>query len=618
MLAQLVRFAGIGLLATLIHVAVAFAARYGMGAEAQAANLTGFFAAVSFSYFGHGAVTFQVEGVHRVHAPRFGLLAGLGLVLSSTITWLVTSVLGGSFALAMGLVAIAVPGATFLGSKFWVFVQPDTRTGARDLSGLALALGLPLLFFLLYQDRPINHDTAWYLVATRQWLDGARLYVDLIEVNPPLNFYLTVPAIWLADGLGLSDTNGQYLFLSGLCAASLIWVWGLLERCQTLTQAQRLGLLLAAAGAMMLPAGAFAAQREQVMMILIMPYLFGYLLSADPDRGGGALARAAVAAIGICIKPHFVLIPLALTFVRVVQTRRARAVLSPVNLLMFGVGLAYLGAVSRLHPEYFDQIVPLALLTYGDYGYGGLTVLRNLNPVVPLVFLILLVVMRNQGRARAVSYPAAAVFAGLAIYGLQWTGYKYQAIPVHGFALLGFAFVLILSGAAAWPGRLAIIGLALIGLIAGQNGFYQNPSAQALAPILRAQPAAPRLMVFSSSLWPGFPLALEARAGWTSRYPALWPLPGAVNGLARADCDGAPVRCAELQGVLEVARGQIIDDFERNAPNVLVFESAPRYFDEPFDYHQFLGADPRFADLLEPFEIIGTSERFVIWARSPS
>ena len=35
----------------------------------------------------------------------------------------------------------------------------------------------------------INHDTAWYLYATRAWLDGAQLYVDIVEVNPPLSFY---------------------------------------------------------------------------------------------------------------------------------------------------------------------------------------------------------------------------------------------------------------------------------------------------------------------------------------------------------------------------------------------------------------------------------------------
>ena len=52
-----------------------------------------------------------------------------------------------------------------------------------------------LLYFL--QATP-NHDVAWYLVATDRFLDGARLYRDIIEVNPPLVFYLTVPPVAVA------------------------------------------------------------------------------------------------------------------------------------------------------------------------------------------------------------------------------------------------------------------------------------------------------------------------------------------------------------------------------------------------------------------------------------
>ena len=59
----------------------------------------------------------------------------------------------------------------------------------------SLVFALLLLAFLW--DRTINHDTAWYLISTRKWLEGARLYVDLYDVNPPLASYLTIPAIWI-------------------------------------------------------------------------------------------------------------------------------------------------------------------------------------------------------------------------------------------------------------------------------------------------------------------------------------------------------------------------------------------------------------------------------------
>jgi hypothetical protein len=45
--------------------------------------------------------------------------------------------------------------------------------------------------------QPLNLDVAWYFVAARRWLDGARLYVDVLEVNPPLVIWLTSVPAWL-------------------------------------------------------------------------------------------------------------------------------------------------------------------------------------------------------------------------------------------------------------------------------------------------------------------------------------------------------------------------------------------------------------------------------------
>ena len=44
---------------------------------------------------------------------------------------------------------------------------------------------------------PINHDIGWYVFSARQWLDGAELYTDVMEVNPPAIYFITAPVIWL-------------------------------------------------------------------------------------------------------------------------------------------------------------------------------------------------------------------------------------------------------------------------------------------------------------------------------------------------------------------------------------------------------------------------------------
>lgn len=617
MLGQLTRFAGVGLFATLTHVTVAFAIRYGLGWDVQAANLAGFIVAVMLSYFGHAQVTFRSTGNHQWQMPRFGLVAGFGLLLSSGITFVICDLLGGSFALAMAIVAMAVPGSTFLGSRFWVFARRDEQATQVDWTGAMLAVGFAGLFYFIFKDRYINHDTAWYLVATRKWLEGANLYSDLVEVNPPLNFYLTVPALYLSDLFNSTETNGQYLFLSVLMAISLTWAWHLLERSGELDQKRRFLMLTAVAAAMVIPAIGCAGQREHLMVILIMPYFLGYLLFQGAGKGKAGMARATFAAVGICIKPHFLLIPIALTVAEMMRSRSFRPVLSAANLTLCAMGGTYVALVILLHPEYFGSIVPMAVLVYGDYGYDSATVIRNMTPVVPAFFLLAAVAATATGLGRLTLVPLAAVLAGCGIYFVQWTGYTYQALPIHAFAIVGFIWLLLHTRFTSTPALIAAVGLVFSGVTAAQSGFYRSSATDVFAPIMKAEFARPRVMVFSSSLWPSFPLVLETGATWTSRYPALWLIPGTVNGLATIDCVESSDICAKMLEIQRRTRTHIIDDLEIQKPNILFFEHKPSYFDKPFNYQNFLNGDLRFSELIHRYQLLQSGKRFSIWVAKP-
>lgn len=613
MLAQFSRFAGIGLLATLIHVLVALMVRNWADVNVQAANFAGFLAAVTFSYFGHAEVTFTATGSHQQQMLRFGVLAGLGLALSSSLTFTICNLWGGSFALAMGVVAIAVPGLTFLASKYWVFADTTAQSNHRDWIGVAFAVGFAVLYFLIYQDRPINHDTSWYLVATKKWLAGAQLYVDIVEVNPPLNFYLTVPVIYLAALTGLSETNAQYLFLSGLMAISLIWVWRLLLQHATLDLTRRVLMLTAVAAAMSFPAVASAGQREHLMVILVMPYLLGYILLPGAGRGKSGMARAAFAAIGICIKPHFLLIPVTLTVTEILLTRSLRPVISGANLTIFLIGAAYVGAAALLHPEYFTSIIPTAMLVYGAYGFDTATVYRSLAPIVPGLFLAASMFACLYGLGRQMAFPVAAVFAACGIYFAQWTGYRYQALPVHAFVMVGLVWLIVQSHPVRALSILSAVGLLACANVAFQNGFYRNLMTESLLPTVLAETPNPRIMLFSSSLGPSFPLITEANAEWTSRYPALWLVPGAVNSLMATDCNNAPEHCKQLQYIQNGTRWDIVDDFVRSDPNILIFDTYPPYVYLPFSFFDFLSGDPRFSNEMRQYRVIKSDDRFTIW-----
>lgn len=121
MLARMARFAGVGILATLVHAAV-YTALTSVGAEAFLANLLAFAAALPVSYLGQRRFVFGAAG-----APlRFVLLQLGGLGLNTA--WVAAArllAIDPRWALA-GMVAVT-PALAFWAAGRWVF--PAGRAG---------------------------------------------------------------------------------------------------------------------------------------------------------------------------------------------------------------------------------------------------------------------------------------------------------------------------------------------------------------------------------------------------------------------------------------------------------------------------------------------------------
>ena len=81
------------------------------------------------------------------------------------------------------------------------------RPASPALSRTAATLSIVLLLFavqgVIRFGAQINHDTAWFIHIANGLLDGKRLYVDFVEVNPPLAIWLIVPSTALARLCGI-------------------------------------------------------------------------------------------------------------------------------------------------------------------------------------------------------------------------------------------------------------------------------------------------------------------------------------------------------------------------------------------------------------------------------
>ena len=118
-LKQLSRFGAVGIVATSVHVAVGLGLEKGAGVPPFWANLVAFACALGVSFFGQTRLTFSGSARGARSFARFTTVAVSGLAMNQAIVWLVTSVFGGPYELALAIIIATVPAATFLALKFW-------------------------------------------------------------------------------------------------------------------------------------------------------------------------------------------------------------------------------------------------------------------------------------------------------------------------------------------------------------------------------------------------------------------------------------------------------------------------------------------------------------------
>jgi putative flippase GtrA len=122
---QAARFGAVGLLATVVHVAVAIALVELAKVPVFWANMGAFCTAVLVSYLGNHRWTFACEGAHARYFPRFISIAALGLAIGQVIVWAIAEQGGGDYRLAVLTVALVVPVFSFLASRLFVFADPE-------------------------------------------------------------------------------------------------------------------------------------------------------------------------------------------------------------------------------------------------------------------------------------------------------------------------------------------------------------------------------------------------------------------------------------------------------------------------------------------------------------
>jgi len=309
------------------------------------------------------------------------------------------------------------------------------------------AAGMAALLALL---PAAGHDQLWFLMMAHRWLAGAQLYgPQAFDSNTPAIIWLSALPVLLAGALHIPTTFAAKLLVTLLETATSLLSLYFLRKARPSTSRYELPALLFAAITLfyVIPARDFG-QRDQILAFLILPYI---LAAAVPHRLTLArITAGAMAAIGICLKPHHALILIAIELTLLLSNSKLKTeqnplsstqppsplrpptltplqtLLRPEPILITLLGLTFLTAIHHLTPLYFTSALPILHETYWAIGHLSIPAL-SLEAIELLILAAISIALKPRTRT-ILLLQTAAVAATLA-YFIQGTGWYYQQLP---------------------------------------------------------------------------------------------------------------------------------------------------------------------------------------------
>ncbi|MGZ6468924.1 MAG: hypothetical protein ACXWQJ_16610 [Bdellovibrionota bacterium] len=434
-------------------------------------------------------------------------------------------------------------------------------------------------------------DVGMYLVGARELFTGAKLYVDVSDINPPLIFYINMAVVWLARLLAAQP----YSFLIFLLLAGQLAFAGLIVRLRIIKSPL---WYYAAIAYLAAPLEALLTvqfgQREHIFSLFLIPYLCCRWKFVKKESFFLLLLVASTAMVA-CLKPGFLAIILVCELYfwfrfRVPARRIWLAIIIP--------PFIYLCHFFFLSPEvnyaFWRQLVPLILARYElSMGLTPLEMFHHWGDLIPTYGAAIASYLSLGWKFRRTDFEIlilVGICALTAMVGalLQAKGWEYHLIPVHFCLLFGFPICVaalreqvkdkFIFGASTCI-LAALVLYYSISMVYGFRGFAENHIGRLAAKNILAKFVRPgdHVLIFSPSPFFSYPLFYEQDLHPGSKYLFLFPLAFFNNVPERREMIATryPGSADFFPGEREFVEGLRVDIQEKR-PELLVF---PR-FDE--------------------------------------
>ncbi|WP_374440843.1 hypothetical protein [Stella sp.] len=506
---------------------------------------------------------------------------------------------------------------------------------------VALGLAVPLVWVAAQFYAPIDHDTGAILYFSDRWWAGERLYVDLIDVNPPLVFILGLVPVLLKQWTGLSEPTALIGCVVAASIASAFLSWRLLAwRASRIGHGQT-GMLtatlvpLALLFALLTPGE--LGQREHLMVVLTAPYVVLAALRLEGHRVAPsiAVAIALAAAAGFALKPFFLIVPAVIEgFVLLV--RRRAAFRDPMPWTMAAFWAAYAALTVAAFPEYVRTILPWTLELYSRLGDSSPLVAFNRGflpiEIGILVLAVLTLLMVPSRLCQALSLFAIGAAVTTIVQGKGWSHQWLHADLA--FILLGAA-VIAAAAERYGPtdilrrrrlGATLVVGILALSYVAANNDAppwfrvdrmgYDGRLGRQIA-LVEAEPNRESFLALSPGIYPFFPMLNYTGARMAMPYMSMWVLQGVYKY-----CPEKGPQQFHAPDAMSPAERHVFDTVTeglvRNRPPLVVVDRVPGMptcDGKVFDYLAYFMQSSRFASEFLNYELYKTFDRYIVYRR---
>lgn len=488
---------------------------------------------------------------------------------------------------------------------------------------------LALLFIIytaiwtkLYLDIPINTDFGWLLTCLDRFMAGGTYTKDFYETNPPLSFLIYLPAYPLyrtvINDPALVIVLNFALYMS--LTAFLLWRFMKLYGYETPLIAGAFSSFLFVNTWLL---GSSFGQKDQLVMLFMMPYVMlqaGIIKNLTIPKNL-LLPTSLLGALAVCIKPHYVIVPLLFIGVRLFLERSPIKLLKSIDIIVFAItGLAYLVILRLFFPDFIETILPQAAELYlHDEPYPVTIRLPLAFYALGSGFLALFLAETERTAKLKITLYALIGLSLICImpYLAQNKGLMYQTIPFYGYGVM--ALMLVLFGLVYKNVRLTevavLIPFALM-LLVNYSAMRGYPPGLMKASEFKNFAYHQKIHQLA---WNGvymdlhmkpYNLALphyDRSLTQGSRFGQIWPLFGlnAVFKQARTEEERKKIR-QELDSFVDL----IAEDIDRYKPSLIAI---PSYrvdgsgSDKPQkNYYNMLIKNINFTKKMESYEFVET------------